>query len=216
MTKKANNAQFTEAQVALLAKSVKDVNAAQKAIEKAQGKRQGAYAVSTVLAAEMGEGFDEAMGTLFGQIRSGELAKTFSAKPAKKEGEFTVPSSLSSARSVLAAAVRYGIDLFDRETGEVRPFGQIRQDKVAFEAALALAERDDRTIARDSAVAALRALADRMAETEADQALADLAGQIEAQASELLAEWLETGGEVAEADAGDDADVPADDVAEAA
>jgi hypothetical protein len=179
---------FTPEQVELLVAATKAQTQATKAIEKAQGKREGAYAVSTRLAVEIGADFEPAMEHLFSQIRTNEdkLASRFSAPKNDKGDGFKIPSSLSSAKSVLAGAIEYGIELVDEEDGETpRPFGQIRKDLKAAKQALEDAERSDAEVSRDRAADMLVAFAATLRTHEVDAAMGEWCEGI----SEVLEEW---------------------------
>lgn len=119
-----------------VAKGLKSANAA---VAKAQEKRAGTYNGAVAVAVEAGdaEKLEKAFDTLFSAIRTdGKLAVACGAKKRKKatkSGEkYTVPSGLQSAKSVLLAAMRYGVPLTDDEG--TRAFTQIRNDKATCDA----------------------------------------------------------------------------------
>lgn len=165
--------QFSEAQIEALALATRHVGQAQKAIEKAQAKREGAYTVATRMAAEMGEDFTPAMDDLFSRIRTNDagLATAFQAPKNDKGDGFKIPSSLSTAKSVLGGAVEYGVDLI--EDGEPRAFGQIRKDYKAAKAALESAERSEAEVSRDTLADRLVAFAESLREREVDTAMGE-------------------------------------------
>ena len=115
------------------------------------------------------------MKTVFDGIRTNAdgLAKELKCKPAKKEGQFTVPGAAMSAKSVLLSAFDYGIPMLDDESGEPRPFTNIRDEVKAAKDAEAKAERNDSQIIRDNLADQLRKLADSLESEEPDVAMAE-------------------------------------------
>lgn len=165
---------FTDDQIAALANGVREKSKADRAAEKANEQRAGAYTSAIVLAVEMGADFDGAMQALFKRIRTeGPLAKSFTAKRNDKGDGWIIPSALSSAKSVLVGAMKVGVPLVDDE-GSPRPFTVIRSEKRDVEQAIAKAEQSEHANSRDTLVDGLREFAKTLADikpSEVDAAM---------------------------------------------
>ena len=158
---------FTTEQNDRIISAFNGVKLANAAIEREQGKREGAYTVLTATAIEMSQqDFADSMADLIERIRSNTdgIAPKVGAKKGDK-GAWKVPSSVSSAKSVLTGCFEYGVPMLNDE-GEPVAFSQLRKDLAAAKQAEADAERQPAEIARDELVAALREAAERVAAME--------------------------------------------------
>ena len=196
MTTVTNVIRFDAAQLAPIYKACKTVDKANAEAQKANDKRQGAYATFTALAVETGgEVFGQAMDTLFSDIRANVdgIAKKVNAQATKDGKAWQVPSAMSSAKSVLVSALELGVETTDAETGEIRAFGAIRKDVQALRKAEKDAERSDEEIARDVLRQRLVDLADALATDEPDAAMVAHYGVL----TSLLNGWVIEAAEVA-------------------
>lgn len=140
-------------------------------------RKKGVYATFTAIAADVAkETFAADMDTVFNAVRDNVdgIAVELKCKPGKKAGTYVVPGSAMSAKSVLLSAYDYKVPLLDMETGEVRAFGNIRDDVKAMRDAEAKAEQGEDKDIRDQTVATLHKLADMLASmSEVDPVQAD-------------------------------------------
>jgi len=193
---------FTSEQLERILSAVSGVDSANEAAAKAAEARSGAYGTFTALAVEMkAKSFGASMETLFKMIRTNQndIAKKVNAEPTKKGDAWQVPSSMSSAKSVLLGAFEYGIDL-DDEDG-VRAFGAIRKDVQAAAKAEKDAERDAPTIARDELIVRLQDMAAALAADKPDAAMQAHYESLQ----DGLSAWVVEGAKIA----GEDADAVA-------
>lgn len=141
---------------------LESVRAAQ-AKDKATNRQQGAYTRLTAIAAESGrEDFEAATSAVMDAIRGNAngFATAIGAQPNKKGDAFTIPSGFMTAKSVLLSAFDHGVPMLDDESGEVRPFGQIRKDVKAAKDEELDAHKSDNDRALDEARAALSSLSE--------------------------------------------------------
>lgn len=160
---------FTTAQNDRIISALNGVKLANAAIEREQGKREGAYAVLTATALEMdGQTFGEAMADLIDRIRANTdgIARKVGAKKGEKGG-WKVPSSVSSAKSVLTGCFEYGVLMLTDE-GKPVAFSQLRKDLAAAKQAEADAERQPHEISRDDAIAQAKALIEALQGMDTD------------------------------------------------
>ena len=193
---------FNAKQLASIIAATKGVAKANVDAQKANDKRMGAYGTFTQLAMDMGsDDFGSAMDHLFESIRANVdgIAKKVGADPTKDGKAWTVPGSMSTAKSVLLGAFEYGVP-FEDDHG-VRAFGAIRTDVKQAKKAEKDAERTPSEIARDALAAQLRELADGIAKDEPDFAMVDHYDALKA----YLAGWVVEQAKIA----GEDADVVA-------
>jgi hypothetical protein len=195
---------YNETQLTIIA-AIREASLVKAQADKVNTRKQGVYATFTALAAETGkDAFESDLNAVFEAIRTNEdgLAKQVKAKPAKKEGQFTVPSAAMSAKSTLLAAYDYGVPFLGDE-GEPRPFSNNRDEVKAARDAEAKAERQPHEILRDEVADMLTQLSELVAKSEPDHtmttALEDMRDQVEALTSEYAAISGEVADEVAQA-----------------
>lgn len=168
-------ATFTSEQINMICESVRTVDKANAEAQAANEKRMGAYGTFTQLASEMdSESFEQSMDNLFASIRVNTkgIAKRVKAKANDKGDGWKIPSSMSSAKSVLLSAYEYGVPLLDEETDAPRPFGTIRKEAKAAKQAEEQAERTLQEIQRDMLVDRLTEFAASLKSEEPDLAMA--------------------------------------------
>ena len=167
---------FNNEQLSEIFAASKGVLSANRAVEKANEKREGSYSTLTRLASEMNQAdFTSAMGSLFELIRANtdSAATKVGAKKGDKGG-WIIPNALSAAKSVLSDAFEYGVPMLDEEDGETpRAFSQIRQAVKDAKKSEQDAERTQAEIQRDLLVEHLRHLADEIAKDDPDSVMGD-------------------------------------------
>lgn len=174
--------------------------------QRVQNRKQGFYGTVTALAATTGvEEFRAAAEGVENDIRHNVdgLAKTVRAKPAKKEGQFTVPSSLSTAKSVLLAAYEWGTDLLEDDGETPRAFQQIKADNKAAKDAHDKANQSEACDIRDALAAKLAAMIDDINAVEPDDAMADHMAALSMELDQWVSEHAELSGEEQEQEQAD-------------
>lgn len=143
--------------LAILVSAGDDIRLGESARRRAEDKiENGAYNTIMLAAVESGtwDIFEAAIKMLFVSIRTNEItegepkgmAVKFGAEANEKGDGYTVPHSLSRAKTVVKKAFSNGVNLTN-EDGEARSFGSVRDENKAIRiAAQAAAEAEESTV----------------------------------------------------------------------
>lgn len=173
-----------------IATAVLESTRAKVQVDKAKGRAQGAYTALTKIASTMGQAdFKAAAESVEDVIRSNVngFADAIGAPMNKKGDAHVIPSGFMSAKSVLLSSFDYGVEFTDEETGEIRPFGQIRKDLKAAKDAEIAAKLDQNDHALTEARATLSSLSEVLA---AYAPKVNTKGEVESNVDDATAEHL--------------------------